>query len=350
MNLHEIVWYWPWMLLALPLPLLLWWLLPVKANETMAALRVPTLQPFSALGQSSAELTARPLLLALAGLCWLLLLLAAARPQWLGEAVELPVQGRDLMLAVDLSGSMAEEDFLDGAKRINRLQATKQVAGEFIEARLGDRIGLILFGSNAYLQTPLTFDRKTVRLLLEEAALGIAGDATAIGDAIGLGIKRIDVVKAQNSAAQPVLILVTDGANTAGEVKPLAAAELAAKHGIRIYTIGIGADEMLVRSLFGTHRINPSRDLDEKGLKAIAEITGGRYFRARDREELLQIYQQLDELEPISGDELSFRPIYELYHWPLAVALLVGLLLLWLRGQGSFLLQQGFPQRRGASR
>jgi len=178
-------------------------------------------------------------------------------------------------------------------------------------------VGLILFGTQAYLQTPLTFDRKTVITLLNESAIGLAGDNTAIGDAIGLAVKRLK----NQPANSRVLILLTDGANTAGEVSPIKAAELAAENQLKIYTIGIGADEMQVRSFFGSRTVNPSRDLDEKTLTAIADTTGGRYFRARNTEELDKIYQLLDELEPVEKDKQYYRPRSELYPWPLGLAL-----------------------------
>ena len=241
------------------------------------------------------------------------------RPQWLGEPIEQAVSGRDLMLAVDLSGSMEEQDFMVEKKRVDRLTATKYVAGQFIQRRIGDRLGLILFGTQAYLQTPLTFDRATVTTLLNESAIGLAGESTAIGDAIGLAVKRLR----KQQANSRVLVLLTDGANTAGEVTPLKAAELAADNNLKIYTIGIGADEMIVRSFFGSRKVNPSRDLDEKTLIAIAEKTGGRYFRARNTKELNQIYQLLDELEPVEKEKQYFRPKTELYHWPLAIAFIL---------------------------
>ena len=223
------------------------------------------------------------------------------------------------MLAVDLSGSMEEQDFILNNQRVDRLTATKWVAGDFISRRAGDRIGLILFGTQAYLQTPLTFDRKTVVTLLNESAIGLAGDNTAIGDAIGLAVKRLGDQQTSNR----VLILLTDGANTAGEVSPIKSAELAAEKNLKIYTIGIGADEMIVRSFFGSQRVNPSKDLDEETLTAIAKKTGGRYFRARDADELNQIYQILDQLEPVEKDKQYFRPKTELFYWPLGLALLL---------------------------
>jgi Ca-activated chloride channel family protein len=262
-------------------------------------------------------------LLALAFLSWCLLLAAAARPQWLGEPVPQQLEGRDMVLAIDLSESMLEKDFVLGDQVINRLLATKVVAGDFIERRQGDRIGLILFGEQAYMQAPLTHDRTTVKQLLEEAQIGLAGKATAIGDAIGLAVKRFREMDNE----QRILILLTDGTNTAGALEPEKATELAAAEGLKIYTIGIGAEQRqrgLLGSLFSARS-----DIDEAGLKAIAEQTGGRYFRARDLDQLAEIYQLLDQLEPVEQDADYFRPVTSLYQWPLlAAALLLALLAL----------------------
>ncbi len=231
--------------------------------------------------------------------------------------------GRDLLLSVDLSGSMEEQDFQIDGQWVDRLTALKAVARDFIERRVGDRIGLILFGREAYLQAPLTFDRATVQTLLEESVIGLAGKETAIGDSIGLAIRTLDDAGVEQG--RRVLILLTDGANTAGAVDPLKAAELAAQRNMVIYTIGIGADALTVRSLFGLRQINPSADLDETALTAIANMTGGKYFRARDTEEFAQIYAMLDELEPAESDERGFRPVNELFYWPLAAALVIAL-------------------------
>ncbi|WP_426991704.1 vWA domain-containing protein [Methylomonas sp. CM2] len=315
-----IEWQWPWLLVLLPLPLLIRIALPARPMDRQAALKVPFLDEFG--GGDAHIVSARsPWALRIAAIAWLCLILAAARPLWLGEPLEQAVSGRDLMLAVDVSGSMQEEDFFIGKRRVDRLTAIKQVAGDFIRRRAGDRLGLILFGTQAYLHVPLTFDRKTVQTLLDEAFIGITEDdpKTSIGDAIGLAVKRLE----QQRDDSRVLILLTDGANTAGELTPLKAAEIAAEHHLKIYTIGIGADEMVVRSLFGNRRVNPSADLDETTLTAIAEATGGRYFRARDTEELDRIYRLLDQLEPVEKDKQYFRPRRELYHWPLGLALLL---------------------------
>ncbi len=311
---------WLWLGMVLPLPWLIRRFSPAVSRAEQAALKVPFLEDFDS-EASETQSQNHQWLIYLAIAAWLFLVLASIRPQWLDDPIEQAVSGRDLMLAVDLSGSMDQQDFVIQDKRVNRMQAAKFVAGQFIERRIGDRLGLILFGTSAHLQAPLTFDRKTVNTLLQESFIGITDDdpATAIGDAIGLAVKRLR----KHPANSRVLILLTDGANTAGEVTPIKAAELAADNQLKIYTIGMGADTMVVRGFFGSRRVNPSRDLDEKTLTTIAEITGGRYFRARDTEELEQIYQALDQLEPIEKDKQYFRPRTELYHWPLALALLL---------------------------
>ncbi len=320
---------WPWFILLLPLPWLVRRYMPAAITAREAALRVPFLEDFAESETQTFRRVSRwPLWLA--ALAWLLLLTASMRPQWLGDLVEIPVSGRDLMLAVDLSGSMQEEDFILKGRQVNRLVATKFVAGSFIDRRIGDRIGLILFGEQAYLQTPLTLDRATVRTLLYESEIGLAGKSTAIGDAIGLAVKRLRKHKNSNR----VLILLTDGANTAGVVEPLEAADLAAREGLKIYTIGVGADEMMVRSFFGNRKVNPSADLDEETLTAIAKKTGGLYFRARDTEELEKIYKVLDKLEPVERDVKRFRPRQALYYWPLSMAFIIAVILLGLKLSG----------------
>jgi len=313
-----------WVLFILPLPLLIHYLIPAAKPRQEAALRVPFIDDFSGIGQQGVSRKPRswPLLLAL--LAWICLVVAAARPEWVGDPIELPTSGRDLMLAVDLSGSMEERDFELSGRTVDRLTATKAIAGEFVRKRVGDRVGLILFGEQAYLQTPLTFDRETVRTLLYEAAIGLAGQATAIGDAIGLMVKRLQ----DKDKVKEVMILLTDGANTAGEVTPIKAAELAADKGLKIYTIGIGADRMTVQTLFGAREVNPSKDLDEKTLKAIAEKTGGRYFRAKNTEELSKIYALIDQLEPIEQDAQVFRPKQALFFYPLGAAMALATLLI----------------------
>lgn len=317
---------WLWVLLALPAPLLVYRLAPRANNSTAspAALKVPFFDALARLGAERAHTTSASWLTRLAVLLiWAALVASAARPQWVGNAVQLPASGRDLLLAVDISGSMDEVDMRFNDRRYQRIDVVKFVVGDFVERRQSDRLGLILFGTHAYLQAPLTFDRQTVNTLLQEAQLGFAGPKTAIGDAIGLAIKRLR----DRPASSRVLILLTDGANTAGEIDPRTAADLAKTAGIKIYTIGVGADEMIRNSFIGPRRVNPSADLDEASLMYIASTTGGRYFRARNPSELADIYSDLDRLEPVEQETQSYRPVAALYHWPLAFALMLSMVL-----------------------
>lgn len=309
-----------WVFYLLPLPLLVRFLIPAAPIKGQAALRVPFFNNLQTELQTRKRNKPflRWLLSLLALIAWFLLVTAAARPQFFGETIRQTISGRSMMMAVDISGSMQINDMLISGRTVTRLTAVKAVAQDFIQKREGDRIGLILFGTQAYLQAPLTFDRKTVNILLGEAELGLAGRETAMGDAIGLAVKRLRKEPEKNR----VLILLTDGANTAGNVEPLKAADLAAQEKVKIYTIGVGADERIVQTPFGARRVR-GNDLDEPTLKAIAEKTKGRYFRARDVEGLLKIYAVLDEIEPISKDEMSYRPVRELYYYPLAIALLL---------------------------
>ena len=314
-NIHFI---WPWVFILLPLPLLIRLLLPASDKSQDTPLHVPFIEDFNSAHHNAGYINKNKWLAILSTLAWVCLILAAARPQWLGERVDIPVSGRDLMMAVDLSGSMAAKDFEINGQTINRLQAVKIVAGEFIKRREGDRIGLILFGQQAYLQTPLTFDTQTINTMLQESLIGIAGKMTAIGDAIGLAIKRLN----GKTAEKQVLILLTDGANTAGEVTPLKAAELAAKQNLKIYTIGIGAASREMGGFFFKRTVK-NNEIDEKTLHEIAQITGGQYFRAHNTKELNKIYSLIDKLEPVEQESQSFRPVMSLFMWPLALGLLL---------------------------
>jgi Ca-activated chloride channel family protein len=318
---------WPVMFVLLPLPWLARRLIaPFKQAES--ALWVPDVESFtfssSPLSRQTKRIDVRLILLWLA---WIALIAAAARPQQTGDPVNLPTSGRDLMMAVDISGSMNTEDMVLDGRRVNRLSVVKSVVNDFIARRGGDRVGLVLFGTNAYLQAPLTFDLTTVEQLLAEAPVGIAGGKTAIGDAIGLAIKRLRSRPHQSR----VLILLTDGANNVGEVAPRKAAELAAVEDIRIHTVGVGSDELKVPSLFGNFAprvVNPSADLDEGTLESVAQQTGGQYFRARNTAELEAIYALIDELEPVAQEAETFRPVKALYYWPLAFSFAFALLML----------------------
>jgi Ca-activated chloride channel family protein len=307
---------WPWLFLFLPLPWLVRRLVPPAPAHQGSALRLPFYREIA--GSAAATGRHNTWRQALAWLAWALLVLAAARPQWLGEPVDLPLAGRDLMLAVDVSGSMEQDDYRLNGRPVNRLNLVKSVAGRFIERRDGDRLGLILFGTRAYLQTPLTHDRNTVREMLDEAVIGLAGRDTAIGDAIAIAIKRLKDQGQDNR----VLILLTDGSNTVGNIAPLDAARIAARTGVRIYTIGIGGGPVGIRTPFGMLAKKGS-DLDTETLQAIAEVTGGRYFQATDTAQLASVYEDLDRLEPSVRDSRSYRPMHSLFMWPAALALIL---------------------------
>jgi Ca-activated chloride channel homolog len=309
---------WPLIFFLLPLPWVLRRVLPA-AETGEQVLQVGFLEELAKLSQGRVNrgLPGWRQQLPYA-LVWLCLVLACARPQWLGPPLPMPATGRDLMVAVDVSGSMDYPDMQWQGESVSRLSLVKHLLGDFLEARQGDRVGLILFGAQAYLQAPLTFDRRTVRTWLDEAQVGIAGQTTAIGDAIGLAIKRLRARPADSR----VLVLVTDGANNGGHILPLAAARLAAAEQVRIHAIGIGADP--TTAVAGAPLgMNPGNDLDEAALQAIASATGGEYFRARDGRDLDAIGQALDRLEPVNQQPTRVRPIQELYHAPLAVAMLV---------------------------
>jgi len=324
---------WLWLILALPVPIIIRYLFSGVTKSQQAALQIPFSQEYKSTAHSVVSVSiSSPLYRILMTLIWVSLIISSMRPQWLGDAIELPVSGRDIMMAVDLSGSMETADFELNGNMVDRLTAIKHVASQFIQRRVGDRIGLILFGTQAYLQVPLTFDRDTVTQLLNESALGLAGDKTAIGDAIGLAVKRLS----KQSVESRVLILLTDGANTAGELTPIKSADLAAARKLKIYTIGVGADKLTVRSLFGNRTINPSSSLDEKTLTKIAESTGGKYYRAKNTVALQKIYAILDELEPIEKDKQTFRPMMELFMWPLAASFILAMLLMFLQYRPAF--------------
>lgn len=310
---------WPWLLLALPLPWLVGRLLPPLAPQG-AALYLPFAAGLDGAGlQRLYRPGLRRLLL---GLMWLLLVLAAMRPQWLDEPQPVPTTGRRVLLAVDVSGSMQTPDMARGA---SRLDVVKQVAGDFIRRRHGDQVGLILFGTQPYLQAPLTADLDTAGQFLREAMIGVAGPQTAIGDAIGLAIKRL---RDAGTMKNTVLILLTDGGNDAGMMDPVQAAHVAADNGLRIYTIGVGA--AADSGIFGSRG---NTDLDEDTLRSIARITGGQYFRATDAQALDQVYRQIDQLEPAAGATQWYRPTREWFYWPLGLALLLSLPAVMLRGR-----------------
>lgn len=310
----------PWLMLLLPLPLLVHWLLPAH-HERKEAVRVPFLQLLSSLvglqPGNGVSVTRRPLVQWLVlGLAWLLIVVAIARPQRLEEPIikELPM--RDLLVAVDLSGSMEAEDFTgaDG-NNVDRLTAVKQVLDSFFERRDGDRVGLILFGSAAFVQVPFTDDLDVVRELLDEAQIRMLGPRTMLGDAMGLAINLFE----RSEVDERVMIVLTDGNDTGSLVPPERAAEISRDNGVVVYTIAIGDPTAA-----------GEQALDEKTLEDIANITGGAYFHANDRQELEDIYAHLDEINPRQVETQSYRPLTDLYTWPLAAALLLTLLYIML--------------------
>lgn len=307
---------WWWGLLLLPLPWLVRRLLSADDNRQLA-LAVPLLQGHRVATESVRRSSRRA-----AGLFlwtfWICLVLAASRPFWLGEPISRTVSGRDLMLAVDISGSMNEADMTINAQAASRIEVLRLVVGQFIERRQGDRLGLILFGTNAYTYVPLTFDLDTLGELLADISTGLAGRHTAIGDAIGVAMKSMREQRHRHK----VLILVTDGSNTAGFDNPIVAAQAAAQQGLTIYTIGIGTDADTLAKIYGLQNIPTGVALNERVLSRIAEVTDGRYFRATNLAALEQIYFELDKLEPIDYEYQSQLPRHELYLLPLAVGLM----------------------------
>lgn len=312
-------WWWAWF--ALPLPWLVYRFFPPMANPASVQIGYLSDDP------SSSPQTS-PLLKGVLCLCWLMLIAACARPVWLGDPVTFHPKQRDLMLVVDLSGSMAQEDMKLSDNYIDRLSATKRVLSQFIQKRQGDRLGLILFADHAYLQTPLTFDRQTIEKQLNRTVIGLVGQQTALGDGIGLATKTF----IDDDAPQRVMIVLSDGSNNAGVLSPVEAANLAKKYHATIYTVGLGAGEMLVKQFFMTRKVNTAEDLDEKTLQHVATMTGGQYFRARDTDDLNQIYETINQLEPVTGQSQTWRPQTDWFHYPLAVSLFLSLIIfVWRR-------------------
>jgi Ca-activated chloride channel family protein len=254
-------------------------------------------------------------------LCWLLLVLGLMRPQLVGAPIEIARSGRSLMLTLDTSESMEAKDMNINGQPLDRLSVAKAVLLDFIDQRKGDRLGLVIFGAEAFLHAPLSFDRAMIKGFLLDAQIGFAGPKTAIGNAIGLSVKKL----MDQKDGDRVMILLTDGQNNSGQLTPMQAAEMAQKYQVKIYIVGLGASRIMVDGFFGPSAVNPSRDLDEAEpeLKKIAAMTGGAYYRAKDSEALLSIYQEIDKLEPVKVDNLVAIPKKELFYWPVATMLAV---------------------------
>lgn len=311
---------WPWLLLCLPLPWLIRAFTPAVRQQGVE-LCTPFYNELHNLHNTQRTGLARwRSQTTVYILIWLLLLLACARPQLHGDLQERPTTGRDLLIAMDVSSSMLYSDMILDGNSVSRMEFVKYWLGDFISQRTGDRLGLILFGSQAYLQAPLTYDHHSIRTWVKDAQPGIAGNTTSMGDAIGLAIKRLRM----HPADHRVLILVTDGANTSGVISPLAAAQLAARYQIKIYTVGIGSNQAnTLHELIDT----ASLELDEQALKDIAQATAGQYFHVTDSNDLARIQHSISLLEPNTSYQAPKRNSQELYSWPLAAALLLSMLL-----------------------
>ena len=322
----------PWMVFLLILPTVQWLLSRSRRSvEQDQRQRRTTLLHPSLASLQSAFAAARPqrstgslIQNLLIVLLWLGLTFALIRPQWLQPYTEERIEGYDLMLAVDASHSMEALDFSVKGKQVTRMQVVKGVMGRFLDQRQNDRVGLIIFGNQAFVLSPLTLDRKSVEQLLLNLVPRIAGDGTAMGDAIGLGVKKLR----ERPPGSRVLILVADGENTAGTIPPLEAAKLAAKEGIRIYTIGVGSHQKEV-PIVEDGRLTTRSDLgfDETLMRELAKVTGGEYFRASDTDALEKISQRINELEKTRAESRTVYVPYPLFRWPLGLAMLALLLL-----------------------
>ncbi|QLE79464.1 VWA domain-containing protein [Francisella sp. Scap27] len=321
----------PWVFILLILPLVFYWIVPRAKADKQAALKTPFFKQIQSQLPTSLESNFKRAnyFKYLLATIWVLIIISGSGLQWLGKPMSLPQTGRDLMMAIDLSGSMAIEDMkkADG-KSESRFDLVMRVANEFLDTRKGDRVGLVLFGTKAYLQTPLTFDIPTVKKILNDSSIALPGPQTAIGDAIGLSVKKLMQYPSDSKA----LVLLTDGENNSGTLKPLQAAEIAKKTGIKIYTIGLGGGQMVVNTAFGQRLVNTSEDLDTGVLEQIAKMTGGKFFRAQNSSDLQKVYEDIDKLEPTESDKTVVRPITYLYPWTLGGALVISYIvaLLWL--------------------
>ncbi len=257
-----------------------------------------------------------------------LMIVALAQPQWGIRQTYVTTSGINIILAVDLSESMKALDFKLQGKIVNRLVAVKHVVREFIANRNGDRIGLVVFGSQAYTQLPLTRDYNTIATMLELLQIGSAGRATAIGDALGISLKRFEDIESRSN----IIILLTDGRSNSGEFDPLTAAAVAKQKGVKIYTVGVGSRGRVPvpinNPIFGNRPIYQRVEIDEKTLQAIADATGGLYFRAENMNRLKEIYASIDQMEKTEAKTKIFAAYQDLYPYLLVPAL--GLLAIWI--------------------
>lgn len=315
-----------WLLL---LPLVVYFMFPAIKKTYGDALKVPFLtdikqiQSVSGKGISFKPAVFSAIKIFLLALVWVLMVLALCRPQWVGKPIPVKNEGREILLVVDISNSMSEEDFQYKNKMYSRLTAVKSVIDNFIDKRTSDRIGLVLFGTQAYLQAPLTYDKQSVKEILWNADAGMAGNSTSIGDAVGVALKNL--AESEGKPENKVIILLTDGENNDGSLSLPQAIALAKEEGVKIYTIGAGSDsEGFFGGLFS---IPVNTGLDEESLQALAEETKGNYFRAKDVNSLFQIYNEIDKLEPMTSEGRYVQEVKELYPYAAAMALILFMIL-----------------------
>lgn len=318
-----------WLLL---LPLVVYFMFPAIKKTYGDALKVPFLadikqiQSVSGKGISFKPAVFSAIKIFLLALVWVLMVLALCRPQWVGKPIPVKNEGREILLVVDISNSMSEEDFQYKNKMYSRLTAVKNVIDNFIDKRTSDRIGLVLFGTQAYLQAPLTYDKQSVKEILWNADAGMAGNSTSIGDAVGVALKNL--AESEGKPENKVIILLTDGENNDGSLSLPQAIALAKEEGVKIYTIGAGSDsENFFGGLFS---IPVNTGLDEESLQALAEETKGNYFRAKDVNSLFQIYNEIDKLEPMTSEGRYVQEVKELYPYAAAMALILFMILVLL--------------------
>lgn len=319
----------------LVLPFMVYYLFPPVKGIHGDALRVPFLKDLIAINLKSGSLWKQSVKSKVQNnpskillyLIYTLLVIAVARPYWAGEPIRIKNEGRDILLVMDISTSMLEQDFSLKGRRITRLQALKTAADNFIDKRLDDRIGLILFGTRAYLQAPLTFDKNAVKNILWSMQAGMAGNSTSIGDALGLALKT---VKDSDNKNNKVIILLTDGENNDGSLSLPQAIYLAKQEKVKIYTIGVGGKGSLTQSILGYKIAMPS-GLDEESLKAIADEAGGQYFRAEDTASLVKVYEAIDKLEPQSHEDNYTREVKEYYYIPLLIGFGLSIILMLIK-------------------
>ncbi|TRZ42058.1 VWA domain-containing protein [Robertkochia solimangrovi] len=310
----------PWIFVLLPFPLLVYWLLPPLHSKS-TSIFYPTFSRMvsytGAKPRKAAEVRRRKFLnWIVLYLCWALLLFALSSPQLTGEPKMKVKTSRSFLIAADISNSMSTSDWVEAGRRVRRWDGVKSVLQKFIDDREGDRMGLIFFGSAAYIQAPFTPDLKTVNHLMEETDVGMAGQLTHIGKAITKGMSMFE----KDTLKSRVMLLLTDGVDAGDDIQPIDAANMAAKDSVVIYTLGIGEP--------GTS----GSDLDERTLRQISEVTGGKYFLAKDQNELEKVYEELDKLEPIEYEEEENRPVTLLYMYPLSGVLLL-LFISWMINQ-----------------